>query len=64
MSSLITINRKWCKSCGICVAFCPKKVFDADRDGAPVVARPQDCVDCTLCVMRCPDFALKVEKEA
>ncbi|MBO5492060.1 MAG: ferredoxin family protein [Pyramidobacter sp.] len=64
MSSQITINRKWCKSCGICVAFCPKKVFDADRDGAPVVARPQDCVACTLCVMRCPDFALKVEKEA
>ncbi len=64
MSSKITINKKWCKSCGICVAFCPKKVFDADRDGAPVAARSQDCVACQLCVMRCPDFALKVEKEA
>ncbi|RIE08569.1 4Fe-4S binding protein, partial [Candidatus Cryosericum odellii] len=25
---LITHNGKWCKNCGICVAVCPKKVFE------------------------------------
>jgi len=25
------INREWCKGCGICVAFCPKKVLELDE---------------------------------
>lgn len=58
----ITVNKKWCKKCGICAAFCPKKVFDVDEDGSPIPARPEDCVGCRLCEMRCPDFALKVEE--
>ena len=41
----ITINEKWCKKCGICAAFCPKKVFDRDEDGRPVAARPEDKPD-------------------
>ena len=57
----ITINEKWCKKCGICAAFCPEKVFDRDEDGRPVAARPEDCIGCRLCEMRCPDFAVTVE---
>ncbi len=56
----IEINAKWCKKCGICVAFCPKHVFDRDEDGQPVAARPEDCIGCRLCEMRCPDFAVTV----
>ena len=58
----ITINGKWCKKCTICASFCPKKVFDVDEDGGPVVARPEDCIACRLCELRCPDFAVKVEE--
>jgi 2-oxoglutarate ferredoxin oxidoreductase subunit delta len=58
----VTINAKWCKKCGICAAFCPKKVFDTGDDGAPCVARPEDCIRCRLCELRCPDFAIKVEE--
>ena len=25
------INRDWCKGCGICVHFCPKKVLELDE---------------------------------
>ncbi|HWR28989.1 MAG TPA: 4Fe-4S binding protein, partial [Negativicutes bacterium] len=24
----VTINEKFCKGCGICVAFCPKQVLE------------------------------------
>lgn len=60
MSKKIEINEKWCKKCGICAAFCPKNVFDCDEDGKPSAARPQDCIGCRLCEMRCPDFAVTV----
>lgn len=58
--SEITINEQWCKSCEICVNFCPKKVYDMGRF-YPVVARPDDCIACKLCEKLCPDFAIKVE---
>jgi len=57
----VEINRKYCKRCGICVEFCPKKVFDQDDHGRPHVARIEDCIGCRLCEMRCPDFAITVE---
>lgn len=57
----ITINTKWCKSCGICSTFCPKNVFELDEQKHPVPARAQDCIGCMLCELRCPDLAIKVE---
>ena len=43
------INRDWCKGCGICVHFCPKKVLELDDKEKAVVARAEDCVACKLC---------------
>jgi len=57
----ITINEKWCKKCGICVAFCPQGVFVTDDFGMPIVKYPEKCVKCMLCVIRCPDFAIDME---
>jgi 2-oxoglutarate ferredoxin oxidoreductase subunit delta len=59
----ITVNRNWCKPCGICIAFCPTGVFVADSFGRPVVKHPEKCIKCMLCVIRCPDFAIEVEDE-
>ncbi|HHV79988.1 MAG TPA: 4Fe-4S binding protein [Firmicutes bacterium] len=57
------LDRKWCKGCGICVAFCPKKVFDQGEDMRPIVSKPDECIGCKLCELRCPDYALYVTEE-
>lgn len=52
------VNTKRCKGCGLCVAFCPKKVFQADFQGKSIVADPDACIGCMNCDYRCPDFAI------
>jgi 2-oxoglutarate ferredoxin oxidoreductase subunit delta len=62
----IRINPLWCKSCGICVAFCQPGVLAAGSGGVPLVRDLEACTLCMLCELRCPDFAVVVieEKEA
>jgi 2-oxoglutarate ferredoxin oxidoreductase subunit delta len=56
---VITVVRAWCKSCAICVEFCPKDVL-AMKDGYPEVVDLAACNRCQLCDVRCPDFAITV----
>jgi 2-oxoglutarate ferredoxin oxidoreductase subunit delta len=59
----LAINREWCKGCGICVAFCPKKVLELDSKDEVTTVRPEDCICCGLCEIRCPDLAIDVVTE-
>jgi len=56
----IKVNTKWCKKCGLCVEFCPRKVL-AMKDG-PEVKDIDLCTGCLLCEMHCPDFAITVKR--
>ncbi len=59
----VTIKLEWCKGCGICLEYCPKNVYDWDGMGKVKVSRPEDCIKCGLCEIRCPEIAIVVKKE-
>ena len=61
-SNRIEINLSWCKSCSICVAFCPTDALTTDEVGTPHLTYPDKCTGCGLCEMMCPDFAIEVFK--
>lgn len=58
---VITVKPEWCKSCEICVQFCPTKVFEM-QGYYPVVVDLEKCSTCMMCEYRCPDFAITVVK--
>ncbi len=55
----VSVNRQWCKGCGICIAFCPRQALEL-REGrsAPVSGL---CIACGLCERYCPDLAITVQ---
>jgi 2-oxoglutarate ferredoxin oxidoreductase subunit delta len=61
-SPRLEIIERYCKGCSICVEFCPTHVLEMDGFLATVV-RPEACIGCMQCELRCPDFAIKVYKE-
>ena len=60
----IDIYRAWCKSCGLCAAFCPRNCFSLDEDSSPVISNPEHCTGCGWCEVHCPDFAVSVRERA
>lgn len=56
----LNINRDWCKGCKICVHFCPAGVLELDSEDKAVVVRPEDCICCMMCELRCPDLAVEL----
>lgn len=57
----VTVNKEWCKQCGICIEFCPTNVFVAETDGTADPKYQEKCIACNICAQRCPDFAITVE---
>ncbi len=64
----VKVNEAYCKGCGYCIEFCPRKVFDRKVElnskgvNLPVFARPHDCMGCSQCRLLCTDLAIKIEE--
>jgi len=60
------IDAHRCKSCGLCVDKCPKKVLAIGKEinaqgyNYVVQENPDDCIFCDICGLVCPDMAIGV----
>ena len=60
----VVVITERCKGCGFCVEFCPREVlamsttFNRKGYHPPMVSRKGQCVNCNLCEMICPEFAI------
>ena len=60
----VIIIEERCKGCGFCVEYCPKDVLEMsekfNKKGyhPPVTVKSGECVNCNLCEMICPDYAI------
>lgn len=61
VSKKLVVDKKWCKGCGICVAFCPKNVLGLVKDKIEILSI-EDCIKCGQCELRCPDYAIYLEE--
>ena len=62
MTHKITVKTERCKGCGICSAFCPKKVLTTGMLGKVEIINGDACIACGQCELRCPDYAIFVDK--
>ena len=65
----VSVDKMFCKGCGLCVEVCPKGIMALDMDIInskgyhPAVCTDQDtCIACLSCALMCPDVAITIER--
>jgi len=62
----VHILKERCKGCRFCTEYCPQKVLKESEEFNTAGYHPAcveegtDCLDCGLCQMLCPEFAIYV----
>ncbi|KXA96398.1 hypothetical protein AKJ39_04675 [candidate division MSBL1 archaeon SCGC-AAA259J03] len=64
----IKIIKERCKSCGLCIRYCPAEILEYSDETTkwgrlPHSINSEDCRECRLCELACPDFAINIEEE-
>lgn len=68
MALKVKVLNEFCKGCGYCVHFCPKKAIEfgpvRNEYGAfPPVVKDDDCIRCGICATVCPEAAIELREE-
>lgn len=62
--AISNINLEKCTACGLCATVCSLDVIRINKETSyPVIAYPQDCMLCDMCVWHCPSKAITVTPE-
>jgi 2-oxoglutarate ferredoxin oxidoreductase subunit delta len=65
---LLKINEDLCKSCSLCIDFCPKGVLalsvKLNKKGVPFAktVKAEDCTGCRSCVLVCPEACIELSE--
>ena len=57
----LKIYTERCKGCGICAAFCPKKVLAVSELEKIEAVAPENCIQCGQCEGVCPQHLPIIE---
>ncbi|MCK5249891.1 MAG: 4Fe-4S binding protein [Spirochaetaceae bacterium] len=60
--NIIHIKTDWCKSCGICAAFCPTGALSVVPGEKARATDEESCTGCGLCERLCPDLAIEIRR--
>ncbi len=65
----VTFDEDACKGCELCVAVCPVKIIELNREKinskgySPAhVVEMEKCIACGNCAIMCPDSVIRVER--
>ncbi len=65
----VHIIKDRCKGCSFCIEYCPRDVLELSEEfnikgyHPPRIKNPDNCAECHLCEMLCPEFAIYVTKK-
>ena len=68
--NIMKVRGDRCKSCGLCMASCPKGIIEIDQEALndkgyrPAHVVDEDaCTGCANCAVMCPDGAISIYRE-
>ena len=66
---MIDVLKDWCKGCNICIDRCPVDALEVSTEinkkgiYTPQLKEVNECTQCRLCELLCPDFAITVTRD-
>lgn len=67
MKEFLSIRSDRCKSCGLCIAACPREALSVGGEFNAggyryVTVDTEKCVLCSTCYIACPDYVFEIKE--